>query len=491
MPKLARGSLLFAASALLSLTLLAAEDVTAPYVPSQDPLVQQKLAWWQDQKFGLFMHWGPYSQWGVVESWSLCPEDEGWTKRRGVYGSDYFAYKAAYERLGHTFNPVAFDPAKWARAAKDAGMRYVVFTTKHHDGFCMFDTATTSYKVTDPSCPFSRSPKANVTREVFQAFRAEGFGIGAYFSKPDWHSEHYWWPYFPPKDRHANYDLARYPERWKGFVAYTHRQIEELVTGYGPMDILWLDGGWVAPPREDIDMASLAAMARRHQPGLLVVDRSVHGPFEDYRTPEQSVPDRPLPYPWETCMTMGKSWSFVPGDSYKDARTLIHLLSRIVSRGGNFLLNIGPGPDGDFDPAAYEQLRAVGAWMRVNGEAIYGTRAVAPHAHGSAVFTRKPDGTVYALVLQEEGRPAPETVELPAVLLPAGARVDLLGGPDRLRLARARDVVQVRLDRALQARVAGQAAFVLRITVSREATDLPRWGPAAPPRCCWGPGVWR
>ena len=162
------------------------------YVVPTDPEVQKKLAAWQDIKFGLMMHWGTYSQWGVVESWSICPEDEGWTQRRGPYSADWYTYVKAYENLQTTFNPTHFNPEKWADAAKDAGMQYVVFTTKHHDGFCMFDTKQTDYKITDPKSPFSSNPRANVTKEVMNAFRDKGFMTGTYFSKPDWHSNDYW-----------------------------------------------------------------------------------------------------------------------------------------------------------------------------------------------------------------------------------------------------------------------------------------------------------
>ncbi len=203
------------------------------YVVPSDTLVQQKLAQWQDIKFGLLMHWGTYSEWGIVESWSICPEDEGWTQRKGPYAAKYFEYVKAYENLQTTFNPTKFDPDKWAAAAKDAGMKYVVFTTKHHDGFCMFDTKQTDYKITSSKTPFSTNPKANVAKEVFDAFRKDGFLIGAYFSKPDWHCPYYWWPYFPPKDRNVNYDPKKYPERWNDFKNYTYNQIQELMTGYG------------------------------------------------------------------------------------------------------------------------------------------------------------------------------------------------------------------------------------------------------------------
>ena len=143
-------------------------------------------------------------------------------------------------------------------------------------------------------------------------------------------------------------------------------------------------------------------MARRHQPGLLVVDRTVTGRYENYRTPEQEVPEKPLPYAWETCMTMGDSWSYVPGDRYKSANRLIHLLVDIVSKGGNFLLNIGPSPEGEFAPEALDRLREIGAWMKVNGEAIYGTRPIAPYKEAKTCFTALPDGTVHAIYLADE-----------------------------------------------------------------------------------------
>ena len=143
------------------------------YYPPTDTLVQNKLAQWGDFKFGLLMHWGPYSQWGIVESWSICPEDEPWCERRGPYAPNYFEYKKAYEGLQNTFNPVKFNPEKWASAARDAGMKYMVFTTKHHDGFAMFDTKYSDYKITSPNTPFHTNPKANIAKEVFDAFRKE------------------------------------------------------------------------------------------------------------------------------------------------------------------------------------------------------------------------------------------------------------------------------------------------------------------------------
>lgn len=409
-------SLLFTTYILLHTLSLAAQSNL--YTPDPNPAIQARLEEWKDLKFGLLMHWGAYSQWGVVESWSICPEDVGWAvggQKPGVSDS-YAEYVRKYEELPKTFNPVKFNPDRWAAAAKEAGMKYMVFTTKHHDGFAMFDTRYSDYKITNT--PFSSNPRSNVTKEVFDAFRKQDLWIGAYFSKPDWHSDYYWWKKFPASDRNCNYSIAKHPDQWKKFAEFTRNQISELVTDYGKVDILWLDGGWVRkktdeevkaelldiydgsrwfrnPQSQDIDMAGIVKMAREKQPRLIVVDRAVPGEHQNYLTPEQHIPDEGLPYPWETCMTMANSWSYVPNDKYKTANELIEKLVDIVSKGGNYLLNIGPGPDGEFDPVAYERLTEIGKWMKVNGEAIYGTRMFEVFKEGDGIrFTQSKDSTV-------------------------------------------------------------------------------------------------
>lgn len=421
------------------------EKAIKEYYPETDPLVLKKIAEWQNLKFGLLMHWAPSSQWGIVESWSLCSEDEDWC-RRSI--ENYTEYKKQYEGLKKTFNPVKFNPAKWAEAAEAAGMKYVVFTTKHHDGFCMYDSKFTNYKITDEECAFHSNLKANIAKEIFDEFRQKGFMVGTYFSKPDWHSDYFWWQRFATPDRNANYDINKHPHRWQNFVEFTQNQIDELMTGYGKIDILWLDGCWVRHysdsdieverkssnsnihriQNQDINMALIAANSRKKQPGLIVVDRAVPGPQQNYLTPENQVPDRTLPYPWETCMPITPSWSYEPGLEYKSARKLIHTLVDVVAKGGNFLLNIAPTADGDYEPEAYERLKEIGDWMKINSEAIYNSHAVLPYKEGKVCFTELSDGTVYAVYLAEENESSlPSKIIFEKFPISDYSRIELLG----------------------------------------------------------------
>ena len=423
---------------------------TTRYVPETDPLVLKNLEHWQDIKFGLLMHWGAYSQWGVVESWSICSEDEGWCQRDM---DNYTRYKEKYEDLQTTFNPTYLSPDKWADDAYDAVMKYVIFTTKHHDGFCMFDTDYTDYKVTDEKCPFHTNPKANITREIFDAFRAKDFMVGAYFSKPDWHSDYYWWPYFATPDRNVNYDPKEYPDRWENFVDFTHNQILELMTDYGDVDILWLDGGWVAKKSEeeireayqhklerspngfvkarvvsqDIKMDQLVEKCREKQPGLIVVDRAVAGPNQNYLTPENRVPEKTLPYPWESCIISGGGWSYTPNAKYMSGRDAVHMLIDIVAKGGNLLLNVAPGPDGNWQDGAYRLFSQIGDWMDVNSDAIYESEPIMPYKENNICMTQQPDGSVHYLYLAEEGENMPESISIRSHKPEANAVVTMLG----------------------------------------------------------------
>ena len=404
-----------------------------------DAAVKAKLDKWQDQKFGMIIHWGLYAVPGIIESWELCNED--WINRPDSNQS-YDEYKKWYWGLKKDFNPVNFDPESWAKAARDAGMKYLVFTTKHHDGFCMFDTKQTDFKISNG--PFAANPKADVAKYVFDAFRKNGFMIGAYFSKPDWHSENYWWPKYATADRNNNYDIRRYPWRWNKFKDYTYNQIGELMHNYGSVDILWLDGGWVRPLEtvtdevrswgasipawsQDIDMPKIAAMARTAQPGLLVVDRTVHGPYENYQTPEQRIPEKQLDHPWESCMTLANNWGFVPNDKFKSATTIIHSLAEVVAKGGSLLLGIGPKPDGTLPAEATERMEEIGKWTSINGEAIYNTRITKDYHAGNTWFTQNKNGTLrYAIVCMEEGKDLPATLSWQTNVPAAKSKIKLL-----------------------------------------------------------------
>lgn len=463
------------------------------YVPETDPLVLEKLDAWQDLKFGLLMHWGAYSQWGIVESWSLCPEDYGWCQRRaGENPMNYYAYKREYERLQKTFNPTAFAPEKWAGTAKAAGMKYVVFTTKHHDGFCMFDSRYTDYKVTDSKCAFHNNPKANITKEIFDAFRAEGFWTGAYFSKPDWHHENYWDPYFPPFDRNANYDPQEYPEKWEQYVQFTHNQLMELVSDYGKVDILWLDGGWVQKRsaenikeayqnkfreageggfikhrivNQDIRMDELVAKVRKKQPGLIVVDRAVHGKNQNYLTPENRVPEKALPYPWESCIISGGGWSHTTDAQYMSGREGVHLLIDIVAKGGNLLLNIAPTPEGEWQSGAYQLLSVYADWMRVNGEAIYNSRAIAPFKENNIAMVQHDDGSMaFFYMAGEAEEEMPAEITITSHRPSPGAEVSLLGAKKPLKWRRDGKGVKVLIPENLRRNPPCRFAWTIRVS---------------------------
>ncbi len=457
------------------------------YILENDPLVIEKLEEWQNLKFGLLMHWGPYSQWGIVESWSICAEDYGWC-RRNI--DDYTAYKSDYEKLPETFDPVHFNPEKWAKAARQAGMKYVIFTTKHHDGFCMYDSKYTDYKITSEVVPFHSNPRANIAWEIFKAFREEGMWTGAYFSKPDWHSNDYWWSNFATPDRNVNYDPDSYPERWERFVSYTHNQILELMTDYGRMDILWLDGGWVqklAPERiselyqweagnsptgfvkrrfvsQDIRMDELVSKCRELQPGLIVVDRAVPGINQNYLTPENRVPDETLPYPWESCIISGGGWSHTPDATYMSGHEAIHLLIDIVAKGGNLLLNIAPGPDGKWQQGAYDLLSAYAAWMKVNQQAIYNTSPYYPYKEENLCFTRGEDDKLYILILAEnKGSGLPSQIQTTAITTDGIADIGLLGLKEKLDWTVHDDVLEINFSEKIRQSLPCDHAWVVEV----------------------------
>jgi alpha-L-fucosidase len=459
---------------LLAVPLLAGaqEDIYDPskeYEYPTDPLVKAKLENWKDLKFGVLLHWGVYTQAGIPESWVICGEP--WPKRDTTL--NYEAYKKWYWDLANQFNPVKFNPEKWAEISKKGGMKYVVFTTKHHDGFNMFDTKQSDYKITNG--PFKDNPKADVIKYIFDAYRKQGMMIGAYFSKPDWHSQDFWWDRFPTPSRNINYDMAKYPQKWQRFKNYTFNQISEILGNYGSVDILWLDGGWVRPAlkselartewgldkrgrsnypnfNQEVDMPRIAKMAREKQPGILIVDRTVHGPYENYRTPEQQIPKEQILTPWETCITLTKSWSYrkPSEEKIKSSAWVIHTLAEIVAKGGNMLLSWGPTPEGEFPQGIEKPLEEVGTWLTVNGTAIYGTNSTKNYNDGLTWFTQSKDGkTKYAIACIKEGDLVPATVQWKGNVPVKNGKIKLLSTGKTVKWQQKDDTIVVEIPKNL------------------------------------------
>nr|WP_319397702.1 alpha-L-fucosidase [uncultured Carboxylicivirga sp.] len=406
-------ALVFAASASF------AQWAGKEYVEEEDAQVLEKLDEWQDLKLGFFVHWGAYSVEGLCESWPVVSEDVEWLTPH----DNLKEFREHYFDLPKQFNPTKFDPAKWANLASDMGAKYFVFTTKHHDGFTMWDTKQTDYKITNPEYPYANAKYADITGSLFDAMRKKDMMIGAYISKPDWHSPYYWSPSFESPGRNVNYKIERHPDWWKKYTDFFYNQVEELMTNYGDVDILWLDGAWAdkANRGQDMGMDRVGAMCREKQPGIMVVDRWVGGRWENYRTPEQHIPAEAEAIPWETCMTVNCCFSYRFEESVetnvKEARDLTHKLIDIVSKGGNLLLNLGASPEGWFNKAEVEVVEDMGAWLKLNGKAIYSTRAVEPYAEANVRYTQSKDGKkVYAIVMLEEGE-QPEKAMLSGCLV--------------------------------------------------------------------------
>ena len=318
----------------------------------------ERLEWFRDQGFGLFIHWSHDSQIGSVISHSMVGAGEDYLRR--------FIFD-----LPRTFNPHKFHPRDWAALAKLAGVRYVVFTTKHHSGFCMFDTATTDFNIM--RTPFRR----DITAGIVEAFRAEGIAPGLYFSPDD-----FWWLWKNGKTLQRNTpDVA--PANNPGLMAHDRAQVRELLTRYGAIDVVFFDG-----PAE-----GLRELAWELQPEIVVTRGAIE-------TPEQYVPGVPLAGAWESCITMGTQWQYKPtNETYKTGGELIRLLIETRAKGGNLLLNVGPQPDGELPIEQEERLREIALWMFINGECIYGVRPWVITNEGDYWFTKKKDeNTVYVIV---------------------------------------------------------------------------------------------
>lgn len=376
---------------------------TEDYVWPTDPQVLTKLKHWQDQKFGVLMHWGLYSVPGIVESWSICSEDWIVRERKPTYEED----KAWYWSQKDSLNPVNFDPSKWADVMKKAGMKYMIFTTKHHDGFCMFDTKYTDFSIAHG--PFGKDPRHNIAKEVFNAYRNKGFMIGCYFSKPDWHCKWFWNPYYATPNRRINYKKQQHPDWWQNYRKFTQNQLNELTTDYGNIDILWLDGGWITG--DEIGLDTILVDARKRNPGMISVDRTIRGKNENYQTPEQGIPAKQLDIPWESCITLSHAWGWTPNTKFKSPNKVIGILSEIVAKGGCLALGVGPKADGTLQPEVVKNLLQIGNWLNKNGQAIYSTVNAAHYNDGKVWFTADKNGkTLYAIYALEDGEKTPKTI---------------------------------------------------------------------------------
>ncbi len=337
-------------------------------------LANDRTRWYHEAKFGMFIHWGPYSLASVEASWPMMTPTPG-----GIS-------EAEYRELPRRFNPSKFDPNKFIDLARAAGQQYMVFTTKHHDGFCMFDSSYTEYKITNT--PYAR----DIVGQLARACRERGMPLGFYYSPPDMHH-----PAFRDTTKLAKENWNGEPTRpeWPLYLDYMQLQLTELLTKYGPVALIWFDG---LDHQEKYDGSRFLELIHKLQPATLVNDRI--GVPGDFQTPEQFIPNeiptkgvrfagadssvqqklkKGIPPPedfqlWETCMTINKTWAYNANDrEYKPAEFLIRSLVEVASRGGNFLLNVGPQPDGLIQPEFQQRLRAIGDWLAVNGDSIYGT----------------------------------------------------------------------------------------------------------------------
>ena len=376
------------------------------YVSPKDKVILEQLEWFKDQKLGLMMHFGIFSQMGIYESWPIVDEDASWARKDVDWVDDGNEFREEYFALNKSFNPVCIEPEVWADVAKKGGFRYLVFTTKHHDGFCLWDTKQTDYKITAEDCPFCAHKYADIVGNVFNAFRKKDIAIAAYFSKPDWHSKYFW---AENKEREIGesrmptYDATKEPELWQQFVAFSHNQLRELINDYGKIDILWLDGGWVEPRNHlDLQMNKIIPELRKNNPKLLVADRTVGGEYENYITPELTVPEEVLSIPWESCLNLGSSFAYRYDGTYKTVDEIVKMLIDIVCKGGNLALNVAPQPNGKLPKAAVQTILELGNWLNKYGEGIYGTRPVAPYKKDGICYTKKGD-VIYAFVIEPIG----------------------------------------------------------------------------------------
>jgi len=329
----------------------------------------QEIQAWRQMKFGLFIHWGPVSLKGTEIGWSRGGE------RRGRKDKNTGSIPVeVYDNLYKQFNPVKFDAEQWVRTAKDAGMKYLVFTSKHHDGFSMFDSKLTDYKITNS--PFKR----DVVGELADACHKSGLKLGYYYSPVDWY--------------HPDYRT----ENHNRYIEFMHGQLREICSNYGKIDIIWFDG--LGGTAKDWDSENLFKMIRSLQPHVIINNRA--GLPADHDTPEQRIGKFQDDRPWETCMTICRQWAWKPNDRMKSLKQCIDTLVRVVGGDGNLLFNVGPMPDGQIEPRQVERLKEMGAWLKKNGQSIYATRG-GPFMPGPWGASTHKDNTIYIHILNWPG----------------------------------------------------------------------------------------
>ena len=310
----------------------------------------RRMKWWHDARFGMFIHWGLYS---VVGRHEWVMENEG-------------IPVAEYEQLAKRFTPQPNAARAWAKLARQAGQKYMVMTTKHHEGFCLFDTKLTNYCAPKQACG------RDLVKEFVDAARGEGLRVGFYYSLMDWHH--------PDGARCADNEDAR-----RRFVDYIHGQVRELCSNYGKLDVLWYDVNWPLKP-EGWEAAKMNAMVRQLQPEIIINNRT--GLPEDFATPEQRI--EAANRAWEACMTMNGSWGYQKADDdWKSPKTVVRNLITCARDGGNYLLNIGPKPDGSIPQDSVSILTAVGKWMEKNGDTIHTADKCQVRRSNYAMFTRR------------------------------------------------------------------------------------------------------
>lgn len=367
----------------------------------------ERMAWWRDARFGMFIHWGAYAVPGGERNGKICRGGAEWIMDKLDYTVEDYE-----KEVVANFNPVQFDADKWVSIAKDAGMKYIVLTSKHHDGFCMWDSKVSDYNIVQRT-KFGR----DVVKELAEACKKQGIKFCLYHSIVDWHHPQAQAPLYPNYNAGQKDQTVVNPEFPKYFENYLKPQVKELLTNYGDIGVVWFDGDWIADYTTEMGK-EMYQFILDIQPNTIINNRVDKGRMGmqglnrkgnfagDFGTPEQEIPDTGIDSDWESCMTMNGSWGYKPSDNHwKSSETLIRHLVDIVSKGGNFLLNVGPDGQGLFPKESVERLSDMGAWMKVNSEAIYGAKASPYDRPEWGRYTSK-EGVLYAHVFDwpEDGK---------------------------------------------------------------------------------------